>query len=193
MAVLLYIHGFLSSPNSIKAKQTKAWLAVHHPEIKFICPTLSSYPELAKAALDTLVDTYKDETIYAVGSSLGGFWSTYLLEKGKVNKAVLINPAVSPHIFFASHVGQEFKSFYSDERYCLSQRDIDFFAKIAPVTLLSPESYWLMVQSEDETLDYRWAVEAYQGSKQLVEEGGSHAFEGYEKHLPEMLEFFLNG
>ncbi|PCK04698.1 MAG: esterase YqiA, partial [Alteromonadaceae bacterium] len=54
-------------------------------------------------------------------------------------------------------------------------------------------SYWLMVQSEDETLDYRWAVEAYQGSKQLVEEGGSHAFEGYEKHLPEMLEFFLNG
>ena len=53
------------------------------------------------------------------------------------------------------------------------------------------DNYWVKLQTGDETLDYREAVERFQGSKVDVEQGGDHGFQNYEKHLPDIIEFLF--
>ena len=127
---------------------------------------------------------------YLIGSSLGGFWSAHFTEERLANKAVLINPAVSPHTRFTDLVGQTLEHYYSDEVVCLSREDIDFLARCESEQFKVPQSVWLMVQTADEVLDYRLATARYAAAKQLVEEGGNHSFEGFEKWMPEIIEFF---
>ena len=81
MAALLYIHGFLSSPLSFKATQTQAWLEAHYPDIRFYCPQLPPYPAQTQQQLETLVESLLPEPVYLMGSSLGGFWATWLAER----------------------------------------------------------------------------------------------------------------
>lgn len=190
MSIVIYIHGFLSSPLSKKAEATKAWLAEHKPQVKYICPQLSSYPSEAKVQLDEALASFSGQDVFAIGSSLGGYWSTHLVERGLISKAVLINPAVSPASRFPEFIDVDLKSYYSDTVYRLTQKDVDDFEKFDSSDLASPEKYWLLVQAEDETLDYRLAVEKYKACKQTVEEGGNHSFEGYERFLSEIAEFF---
>lgn len=191
MAVVVYIHGFLSSPLSRKAQQSQAWFKKYYPEVKFICPQLSSYPAEAKKTLEDMMREFSGQSIYAIGSSLGGFWSTWLVETGKVKKAVLVNPAVAPHTRFPEFLGTELKSYYSEEIYTLTQKDIDELAHL-DCTVTHKTHYWVMLQKGDETLDYSLAVDKYQGCRQLVEEGGSHTFEGFKNWLPEIAAFFFH-
>lgn len=191
MALVLYIHGFLSSPLSQKAQQTEAWLAQNHPQIKFVCPQLSSYPKEAQMQLLQAIEPYDANEIYAIGSSLGGYWATYLLEQNKINKAVLVNPAVSPQQRLPEYVDRPVKSYYTEEVYTLTQKDMAYFVKFDTPGIMYAERYWLMVQKGDETLDYRQAVEKYAGCRQLVEEGGNHTFQGFEQKLPEIYQFFF--
>ena len=190
MSVILYLHGFLSSPESTKAKITKQWLANHYPDIEYCCPALSSHPDQAQSALNELIKQFQGRAIYVIGSSLGGYWATYLIETEKAAKAVLVNPGVAPQTRFHEFVGKPLKNFYTDDICCLGDRDLEKLIECDFAKPQFPERYWLMVQKEDETLDYRLAVDKYTGSKQLVEEGGSHTFDNYEKWLPEIIQFF---
>jgi len=187
MAALLYIHGFLSSPLSFKAQQTREWLAAKHPEIDYHCPQLSPYPAQTQQLLEQLVESLLPEPIYLMGSSLGGFWATWLAEKYNL-RALLINPAVKPQEFIPKYVGLELKSYHTDDIYHLHAHHIDEI-KLVDVKPQRLDNYWLLVQTGDETLDYRKAVEKYAGCKQTVEEGGDHAFQGYERYLENGLAF----
>lgn len=190
MAHVIYIHGFLSSPLSKKAEQTKQWLAKNSPTTQYHCPQLSSYPALARDALVQLIQSLNSEPCYLIGSSLGGFWASYLLEKGLAEKAVLVNPAVSPHTRFVDYLGQDLKSYYSDDHYCLGESDLECLAECELSPIQSPQKYKLLVQTDDEVLDYRQAVERYRGSDSFVEEGGDHSFVGFQHHLPAIARFF---
>lgn len=187
MAAVLYIHGFLSSPQSFKARQTQAWLAANHPEIAYYCPQLTPYPEQTRQELEQLVESLLPQPVYLLGSSLGGFWATWLVEKYNL-RAVLVNPAVAPRHFMPRYIGQELKSYHSDDCYLLTAAHIDEIGRVdVPVT--RQQNYWLLVQTGDETLDYRDAVKKYTGCKQTIEEGGDHAFQGFERYLAPGLEF----
>lgn len=190
MTAVLYIHGFLSSPKSHKARVTEQWLKKHYPHVKFFCPALSSYPSIAKSTLDQLADRLKDDTVFVIGSSLGGFWATYLIENRKAEKAVLINPAVSPQSRFTELIGVPLQSYYTNDVFRLAEKDLHDLERFDHKKISQPLRYWLMVQTGDETLDYRLAVERYSKCKQLVEEGGSHTFDGFEKWLPKVAAFF---
>lgn len=187
MAALLYIHGFLSSPLSFKAQQTQAWLAANHPEIDYYCPQLSPYPAETQQLLERLVESLLPQPVYLMGSSLGGFWATWLAEKYNLH-ALLINPAVSPQSFMPKYVGMELKSYHTEDKYLLSQQHIEEITRV-DITPQRRENYWLLVQTGDETLDYRHAVEKYVGCKQTIEEGGDHAFQDFERYLESGLEF----
>ena len=191
MTTILYIHGFLSGPDSHKAQVTRQWLAEERPDVHFLCPQLSSYPAQARKQLLQTIDEAPVSGISVIGSSMGGFWATHLVERGVVEKAVLINPAVMPQSRFAEVIGQPLKSYYSDEVFTLSEKDIDDLADSDVATIKRHQDYWLMVQTGDETLDYRLAVEKYQGCRQTVEEGGNHSFMGYDRWLPQIVDFLL--
>ena len=187
MAAVLYIHGFLSSPLSFKAQQTQAWLAANHPEIDYHCPQISPYPLEAQQLLEQLVESLLPEPVYLIGSSLGGFWATWLVEKYNL-RAVMVNPAVNPQAFMPKYLGKALKSYYTDDVYYLQEHHVEQMRQV-DVIPQRLENYWLLVQTGDETLDYRQAVEKYAGCKQTVEEGGDHAYQGFERYLESGLAF----
>lgn len=188
MPHLLYIHGFLSSPASHKAVQVKQWLAIQRPDIEYHCPALTAYPVQTRHTLETLVEQLLPEPVYLMGSSLGGYWATWLVEKYGL-RAVLINPAVKPGMLNPEYVNVELKNYHNDDTYILTEQDVEELSTVDVSEIQFHDNYWLMVQTGDETLDYRLAVEKYSGCKQLIEDGGDHGFQNFDRWISEALEF----
>lgn len=189
MAHILYLHGFLSSPLSQKAQLIQAWMAKKRPDLKFTCPQLSSYPSEALAQIKSCINE-TSAPLYVIGSSLGGFWASHVIESGWAEKAVLINPAVSPHLRFTDRVGIPQKSYYSDDVYTLETADLDFLGQCESETLKNPDRYWVLLQTGDEVLDYRMAAERYASARVSIEEGGDHSFIGFDRHFDDIIRFF---
>lgn len=190
MSRIIYLHGFLSSPDSFKAKCTQRWLQESRPDIEYLCPLLSADPSESLETLDKLFTRERARDTFVIGSSLGGFWSTYVIERELAQKAALINPAVSPHTRFNEFVGKELQNYYTDDCYTLDDNDLAVLLDCDGESLCQIGRYYLLVQKGDEVLDYRQALTRYNGCKQTVEVGGNHGFEDYEKHLPDILSFF---
>lgn len=188
MSRLLYIHGFLSSPASYKAVQVKQWLATHRPDIEYHCPALTAYPGRTRHTLEILIEQMLPEPVYLMGSSLGGYWATWLVEKYGL-RAVLINPAVKPGMLNPEYVNVELKNYHSDDTYRLTEQDVEELLTADVSEIQFHDNYWLMVQTGDETLDYRLAVEKYAGCKQLIEDGGDHSFQNFDRWIAEAIEF----
>ncbi len=185
----MYIHGFLSAPASTKAQLTARWLEAERPDIQFVCPALSSYPAQAQATLREQCEALDGAPLWLIGSSLGGFWASWMIEAGLAERAVLVNPAVSPHQRFRSYLGRELRSYYTEESFTLTEADMRTLAESESETLTEPERYWLLAQKGDEVLDYRDAELRYTNCRQTLLEGGSHAFEDYLNWMPEIIRF----
>jgi uncharacterized protein len=190
MSHLLYIHGFLSSPTSLKAVQVRQWLSEHRADIQYHCPSLTAYPEQTRQTLESIVEELLPEPVYIMGSSLGGFWATWLVEKYGL-RAVLINPAVKLEMFKADYIDVELKNYHSDDTYILSETDVKDLKAADIKNIQYHNNYWLMVQTGDETLDYRFAVEKYARCKQLVENGGDHSFQNFEDKIADAIDFLF--
>ncbi|NVK55224.1 MAG: esterase YqiA [Alteromonadaceae bacterium] len=190
MNCILYLHGFLSSPHSIKAQQTRAYLHNQQPDIEFICPELSNSPsELANQLNDLITQHPKmlNEGLRVIGSSMGGYLATWLVEQYG-GRAVLINPAVKPFELLQGYLG-EHENPYTNKRFVLRHDDIEHIRNFYQPELVNPQRYQVLLQTGDETLDYRQAAEHYKGVSMCIENGGDHSFVGYEDHLPDILRF----
>ena len=151
-------------------------------------------PEIPPAPADAieLLQQYAEEitkqyALSLVGSSLGGFYATWLAEKYSC-PAVLINPAVKPHELLKKHLGENI-NYYTAERWMLYEIHIKKFRELYIDKVSNPQRYLLMLQTGDETLDYREALEKYSTSPSIVEQGGSHEFSEFERHLDKILDF----
>ncbi|MFS2262653.1 esterase YqiA [Vibrio vulnificus] len=188
-SLLLYIHGFNSSPLSMKANLMREYCEQHRPDIKVVVPQLPSFPRAAAECLLEIVQQHKTtHRIGLVGSSLGGYLSTWLNAEFGF-RAVVVNPAVKPYELLADYLGPQTNP-YTHESYTLEACHIDELKALEVKEVANPESFWLLQQTEDEVLDYRQAVEKYAGSAQTVEEGGDHSFVGFERY-PERIIHFL--
>lgn len=183
---LIYIHGFNSSPASLKARQTDEWLSLYHPHIPFFCPKLSNEPDRAIRQLQDLIESISGPT-GLVGSSMGGYYATWLAERYEL-PAVLINPAVKPYELMLDYLGAN-TNYHTGERYVLEQRHVDEVRLLEVATPLHRERYWVLLQSGDEVLDYRQAEARYAGCRMTLERGGDHSFQHYERYLPAIYEF----
>ncbi|GEK13264.1 esterase YqiA [Aliivibrio fischeri] len=189
-SLLLYIHGFNSSPLSHKAQVMAEYCKVHRPDIKVIVPRLPSYPSQAAEFLVQLVEKYKDtHQIGLVGSSLGGYLSTWLNHQYGF-KAALVNPAVKPYELLADYLGKQVNP-YTQEEYLLEEKHMEELLALQVETLHSVDDLWLLQQEGDEVLDYRQAVDKYSACKQTIEKGGDHSFVNFERY-PEQIIQFLN-
>ena len=189
MPTLIYLHGFLSSPLSKKAQQSKLWLAQHFPRWHYACPDLSPHPAQAKITVERALEGITGPK-YLIGSSLGGFWSTWAIEQGLAHKAVLVNPAVKPHLRFRALVGETLQHYYSEECYTMSEEDLQELENCYLESLKNQDRYWVLLQAADEVLDYRHAEKYYAGCRQHIEQGGDHSFVDFDKHLPAIMQFF---
>lgn len=192
MTHVLYLHGFLSSPKSVKAQATAAWFKKNHPDVTLHTPQLSNYPAKVKAQLLELIDAQpaiREHGLKVIGSSMGGFLATWLVESFG-GKAVLVNPAVAPYELLKDFLGKHVNP-YSGETFELVADDMQFLRDLDSPQIRQPESYHVMLQTGDETLDYREAERKYNASALVIEEGGDHSFTTYETHLPAIASFLL--
>ncbi len=183
---IIYLHGFNSSPQSNKARVFGREMTQRGLGDRFICPKLPHRPAEAIALVERELAKHGADAVTFVGSSLGGFYATYLAETHGT-RAVLLNPAVTPQADLESYLGAQ-RNLYTDEEYELTPAHLaDWRALAVPVT--RPERYLLIVETGDEVLDYRAAVAKYQGAHQIVVEGGDHTLKSFPEHIPLILAF----
>ena len=189
MRSLVYLHGFNSSPQSHKATVLGKLLAERGLAGSYCCPALPPRADQAIAIVEAEIARRAGPDLRPltfVGSSLGGFYATWLAEKHDA-RAVLINPAINPHTGLRKYLGMQ-QNLYTGEQYELTEAHVQEWARLWCPSI-TPSRYLLMVETGDEVLDYREAVDRYAGAEQIVVQGGDHMFQSFPEHIPRLLEF----
>jgi len=187
--LILYLHGFTSGPQSRKVQLLAARMAQRGCADRLICPQLPASPAAAIALADAIIAKVGAgrTAVTLAGSSLGGFYATWLAERHGL-RAVLINPAVVAAIELECYLGPQ-TWLYSGEPFEFTRRHIDELRALEVPRLADPARYWLLAEEGDETLDYRQAVARYAGAKQTVLPGGDHSFTRWGDYLDEVIVF----
>lgn len=185
---LLYLHGFLSSPASNKARMTAAAVAARHPGVTWLCPMLAASPRQAMDEVLLAVERWPREAMAIIGSSLGGFYATWLAERLGC-KAVLLNPAVRPTRDLAAHIGEHSLWHDADTHFVLEARYINELQSMELAHISHPERYLAVIAKGDEVLDWREMHSHYTGASIKLLPEGDHALSDYDQHLDEVLGF----
>ena len=188
--LLIYVHGFNSSALSHKAGLLRERMSVLGLAQHFACPELSHRPAQAMAQLLALLAPHAAQTVTLVGSSLGGYYATRLVEELGA-RAVLVNPAVRPYALLAPLVGPQ-KNLYTGGAWELTAAHLAELRALE-VDRITPERYLLITAAGDEVLDYRDAVRRYAGCEQIIVEGGDHGFRGFAEYLDTVIAFWQRG
>jgi predicted esterase YcpF (UPF0227 family) len=184
--MIIYLHGFRSSPASTKAKCLKNHLSEKGLSDQFWCEELPIDPALAIERVEQTIATNPAKSVL-IGSSLGGYYATYLAEQHGL-KALLINPAVQPHLRFDGYLGPQ-KNYYSDETWDLTEDHVQALAELDVAPPSDPTRYQIWLQTGDETLDYRDAEQYYRACALRIQAGGDHGFQGFAERLPAIFAF----
>ena len=192
----IYLHGFNSSPESMKGQLLKQHFEQAGRADQLWMPMLSSWPEQAvQQVLDKIASLPAQQPVLVVGSSLGGYYATAVCEsplcQSRTVRAVLVNPAVYPYKLLAQWLGEN-QNFYRAESYTLTEQHLEQLLNLDCPTLQDPERYLLLVQTGDMTLNYLEAVDKYAQSPQFVQSGGGHGFDYFERLIP-AIESFAEG
>ncbi len=185
---LLYLHGFRSSPKSTKAQHMASVMAAQFGQVHWWCPQLPPSP---KAAAELILEGTRDwpaATSAVMGSSLGGFYATWLASQFDV-RAVLINPAVFPARDLAKYIGEQTTWQAPEERFYFAPEFVTELKALEVGALENPQRVLAFIAKGDEVLDWREMSGRYPNSQQVVLEGGDHALSDFEQHVPQVLQF----
>ena len=188
---IIYLHGFRSAPQSSKAQALVHYLeSVGYPG-QWHVPRLAVTPAGVEQQLTQLIQSLQGRPFGLIGSSLGGFFASAMAERFDV-PAVLINPAVRPYELLTDYQGEQ-TNLYTGEVFEVTGEHLEQLRALDPPRIRNPERLMVLVQTGDETLDYRQAVERFSGANLVIEEGGDHRFTTFEQHLPAIVDFLGKG
>ncbi len=185
--MILYLHGFRSSPQSFKARLLHHFFAATEQSQPFQCPQLPVSPKAAMSMARELCRSVPPEALALIGSSLGGFYATALAEEFGC-RAVLLNPAITPASDLRKHVGMQ-RAWHSDEQFDFRAEYVDELAPVARTRITRPERYFLIAATGDEVLDWRQMVAHYPGARHKVIEGSDHGLSDFAQHMEEVVQF----
>ena len=185
--MILYLHGFRSSPQSMKARLVGERMAQLGLAKDLACPQLPASPKEAMALALRLVDGVPAEKLSIIGSSLGGYYATWLAERIGC-RAVLLNPAIVPLKDLDQHVGVT-TQYHSDEPFEFKRSYIEELRALAVPQITQPQRYFLIAATGDEVLDYRDMVAHYAGARQHVIAGSDHAIAEFPDYVDPVLQF----
>ena len=184
--MLVYLHGFNSSPASHKAQVMKTYMEGRGLAPSYACPALPDTPGEAVRTIEQAIAGRDPRTVTFIGSSLGGYYATYFVEKLGC-RAVLINPAITPHIGLEAYLGMQ-KNLHTGEPYELTRAHLDGWRGLM-VERIDPERYLLLLETGDEVLDWREAARKYEGARSAIRDGGDHSLQSFPEHIRRILAF----
>jgi len=182
--MIIYIHGFGSCGEGSKARLFRGYFK--DISKAFIAPSLSYVPELAIGTLEELIASYDGE-VQLIGSSLGGYYTMYLAHKYGL-RAVLINPSIFPYKTLGKPLDNA-PNFYDLSGYEWKISHINMLKKYE-VERPNQENTLLLLQKGDTVLDYAEALAKLPNSKVILEENGSHSFDGIERYFETINDYF---
>lgn len=182
--MIIFIHGFGSDGFGSKATLLRQYCAQHN--IAFIAPSLSTIPDLAISTLEELIQQWQRvDDVKLIGSSLGGFYAMYLADKYNL-PVVLINPSIAPVFTLGKKIGEGI-NFHDFSGYEWTEKHVQSLEKYQ--CSFSGQRCLLLVQTGDDVLDYKLAVEKLPDARHVIERGGNHGFEGFEQILSQVVSF----
>ena len=186
MTKILYLHGFASSADSTKAKVLESFVKKNTNSTNILIPNIDNDIKNAYQQIEEIIKS--ESPSFIIGSSLGGFFGTYFSEKYDL-LCVNINPAIPP-IDMSEYLGEN-QNYSTGEKFVIDQDQLDWLdlmnKKIR--SLKKHQNFMTLVQSGDEILDYKLAIEYFSATQIEVTFGGNHSFEDFESHIPKILNF----
>ena len=185
---LLYLHGFRSSPGSFKARRMEAAVRARHPRVTWLCPQLPPSPRAAMAMVSEAIAHWPRERMAVVGSSLGGFYATWVAEETGC-RAVLLNPAVDPARDLAGYIGEQTAWHDPAEHFDFAPEYVEELRTLEKGPVRHPERYFAVIAKGDEVLDWREMTGRYPGIRVKLLEGSDHAIGDFDRHIEDVLAF----
>ncbi|MFO1299281.1 MAG: YqiA/YcfP family alpha/beta fold hydrolase [Burkholderiaceae bacterium] len=126
------------------------------------------------------------EAATLVGSSLGGYYATWLAERCGC-RAVLLNPAIFPARDLARIPGRS--ACITATASLPEPRYLDELARLQVGAPTWPQRYLLVAAKGDELLDWREMVARYPGVATILLEGSDHGLSDFDTLAGRVLEF----
>ena len=190
---IVYLHGFNSAPQSVKGRLVARGAAALVPAPLVHLPRLPHRPAQAIREVCAWLDdrALGGPALALVGSSLGGYYATWLAEKYGA-RAIVINPAIRPWVDLRAFAGRQ-RNLYTGDEYDVTDEHFAEIEALRVVKITRPERYLLMVRTGDELLDWRASVAHYAGCWQYVLGGGDHGWADFGDEVDCVLRFALSG
>ena len=169
-----------------------AVVATQYRGVTWYCPQLPPSPAQAMAEVAAHIDAWPKETGFesmaVVGSSLGGFYATWVAQHRQC-KAVLLNPAVYPARDLAKYIGEQTTWHDPSETFFFKPEYIDELRALELGKTARPKDHLALIAKGDEVLSWQEMSARYEGSNIQLIEGGDHALSDFDLYLPEILAF----
>ena len=192
---VLYLHGFRSSPQSVKARLVAERVRRDHPQVVWCCPQLPPSPAAAWQLIQAHTAAWPATHMVVIGSSLGGFYARALsLQRGC--KAALLNPAVFPSRDLARHIGEQTSWHDPDERFFFEPgyiQELEALEVLIQQKLLQrvnhPEQLYALITEGDEELSWEEMSAACEGGTVRLLPEGDHAISDFPQHLDDLFRY----
>ena len=181
--MILYLHGFASSSGSAKVKSLQAF-----PDVTIVSFDLDVGPFKAIKQISSFIEEHIEKDIMLMGSSLGGYYALHISAIFDL-PAVLINPSMEPFKTLARFVDSRVQNYSKDESFIYKQQYVDEL-KTLVIDQANQKKILLMLQTGDENLDYKTALHALPQAQHLVQEGGNHSFEHFDRNFSLIKTFY---
>ncbi len=195
MHLFVYLHGFRSSPSSAKSlltKQTIEGLTSQGHDLGWYGPQLPPSPKEAMSLVKASIDRQSYRRLSIIGSSLGGYYATYLAEQyGEECLSTLLNPAIEPARDLEKYIGEQ-TTWHADEIFYFKKEYIQELMDLYVPHITHANRYQLLAAKDDEVLNWHEMVAKYPGAHQHVLERGGHAISNYSEHISKILKFHLD-
>ena len=162
------------------------WVQAHRPDLHWWCPQLPPSPRAAMELVAQGIADWPQDSMAVVGSSLGGYYATWVAERTGC-RAALLNPAIQPARDLQRYIGEQTAWHDPAQSFEFLPEFMDELRALECGPLTRPERYWALICKGDEVLDWREMHARYAACPGLLLEGGDHAISDFPVHLPALV------
>ena len=178
--IVIYFHGFASSPNSTKAQALrKIFPKVFAPKVSHKFSDVEKLIEEIKKFLKENASVGMSAVF--CGTSLGGFYALYVADRFE-GAVVAINPATEPALELMKLVGEN-TNYDTGEKFIVTEEDVLEYAK---VELTDSRYVKILLGKNDNVIDPRKAMGKFSDVKVYEED---HRFDNIELIAEAILSF----